>query len=140
MLETMVEGTNDPRELASLAKGRLKDKRAALEDTFEGAMGPHQRVMLQSHLRNFNFPDGEITFLDGEVECRLGDFEQAVQRVDEIPGVGRRTEEEVLAEIGVDMSRFPTCAHLASWARVCPGNNESAGKQRELYTIFPVEV
>lgn len=72
--------------------------------------------------------------MDGEVATRMDPFEEAVQRVDEIPGVGRRGAEEVLAEIGLDMSRFPTANHLASWARLCPGNNESAGKRRSSRT------
>ncbi len=92
-------------------------------------MGPHQRLLLQSQLRHLDFLGQEIAQLDQEVAGRLGPFEEAIQRLDRIPGVGRRTAEEVLAEIGVDMSRFPTAAHLASWAKVCPGNNESAGKR-----------
>lgn len=72
----------------------------------------------------------EVAQLDQEVAIRMGSFEDAIQRLDDIPGVGRRVSEEVLAETGVDMSRFPTAAHLASWARVCPGNNESAGKRK----------
>jgi transposase len=93
-------------------------------------MGPHQRLMLGSLLRQLDFLDGEVQALDAEVATRLGPFDETIRRLDEIPGIGRRGAEEILAEIGTDMRRFPTAAHLASWARVCPGNDESAGKHR----------
>lgn len=93
-------------------------------------MGPHQRVLLKSQLRHLEFVEQEVAQLDQEVAIRMAPIEDALQRLDEIPGVGRRVTEEVLAETGVDMGRFPTAAHLASWARVCPGNNESAGKRK----------
>lgn len=93
-------------------------------------MGPHQQLMLQSQLRHLDFLSQEIEELGQEVERRMGPFEAAVQHLDGIPGIGRRVAEEVLAEMGVDIARFPTAAHLASWAKVCPGNNESGGKRR----------
>lgn len=130
MLEAMVRGTEDPQALATMAKGRLRQKRSALEDALQGLMGAHQRMLLQSQLRHLDFLDHEIAQLGEEVSGRMGPFEEAVQRIDAIPGLGRRTVEEVLAEIGLDMSRFPSADHLASWAGVCPGNNESAGKRK----------
>jgi transposase len=130
MLEAMVEGSEDPQGLAAMAKGSLRNKRPALEEALRGLMGSHQRMMLQSQLRHLDFLDAEIATLNEEVISRMRPFGEAVQRLDGIPGVGLRTAEDVLAEIGVDMTRFPTAAHLSSWAKMCPGNNESGGKRK----------
>jgi len=130
MLSAMVSGVDDPRELAELARGRLRSKLPELEEALKGLMGAHQQMMLDSQLRHLDFLDQEIETLNREVEARLSPFDEAIERLDEIPGVGRRVAEEVLAEIGTDMSRFPSAAHLASWAGLCPGNNESAGKRK----------
>ena len=129
MLAALAAGTEDPVTLAALARGRLREKRAALEQALQGVMGPHQRLLLQSQLRHLDFLASEIAQMDEEVATRLRPLDEAIVRLDAIPGVGRRGAEEVLAEIGPDMGRFPTAAHLASWARVCPGNHESAGKR-----------
>ena len=101
-----------------------------MEEALQEQVGPHQRLLLGSQLRYLTFLDGEIDRLDEEVGARMRPFEEALERADGIPGVGRRTAEDLLAKIGTNMSRFPTAAHLASWARVCPGNNESARKQK----------
>jgi transposase len=130
MLEAMVAGEEDPKALAALAKGKLRDKRDALEEALRGLMGSHQRLMLQSQLRHLDFLDQEIARLDEEVSTRTAPFRDLVNQLDEIPGIGPRSAEQILGEIGPDMSRFPTAAHLASWARLCPGNNESAGKHK----------
>ena len=130
MLEALASGADDPQALAELAKGKLRQKRPELAEALQGLMGSHQRLLLQSQLRHLDFIGQEISQMDQEVVTRMDPFEDAVQRLDEIPGVGRRTAEDVLAEIGVDMSRFPTAGHLASWAHVCPGNHESAGKRK----------
>ena len=130
MLDAMVRGVEDPRALAAMAKGRLRDKRPALEEALRGLMSAHQRMMLQSQLRHLDFLDEEITRMDGEVSQCMHPFQEAIERIDEIPGVGRRVAEQVLAEIGLDMTRFPSAEHLASWARICPGNYESAGKNK----------
>jgi transposase len=130
MLEALASGSEDPQALAALARGKLRAKGAALQEALQGLIGEHQRMMLKSQLRHLDFLDEEIAQLDQEVAARMGPFEEAIQVVDEVPGVGRRVAEEVLAEVGTDMSRFPTADHLASWARLCPGNNESAGKRK----------
>lgn len=130
MLEAIIQGTEDPQVLAGLARGKLQRKGPALEAALRGLVGHHQRLLLQSLLRHVDFLEGEIALMDEEVAQRLRPLEEALQRLDGIPGVGRRTAEGLLAEIGGDMSRFPTAAHLASWARLCPGNNESAGKRK----------
>jgi transposase len=130
MLEAISNGVDDPQVLAQYAKGRLKEKRSELEEALNGLVGPHQRTMLQSQLRTIEFFDEEISRMDEEIAQRLLPFEKALEQVDSIPGMGRRTAEDVLAEIGDNVSRFPTASHLASWAKVCPGNNESAGKRK----------
>jgi transposase len=130
MLEALAQGIEDPVVLAAMARGRLRSKVPALAEAAHGLMGPHQRMMLKSQLHHLEFLRSEIEHLDQEVAMRLKPLEGAIERIDEIPGIGRRIAEEVLVEIGPDMERFPTAAHLASWARVCPGNNESAGKRK----------
>jgi transposase len=130
MLEAMVAGVEDPEVLAGLARGRLKGKQEALEAALVGKVGPHQRLLLGSLLRLIDALDQEIATLDEEVARRLGPFEEELQRLDTIPGVGRRAGEQLLAELGTDLSRFPTAGHLASWAKVCPSNRESAGKRQ----------
>jgi transposase len=130
MLEALVAGEDDPATLAGMAKGALKKKTRELEEALTGVVGEHQRFVLASLLRHVSFLDEEIARLDAEVSARLAPFAQTLQHLDTIPGVGRVAAEEILAEIGTDMSRFPTAKHLASWARVCPGNNESGGKRK----------
>lgn len=94
-----------------------------------GLIGPHQRRLLAAQLRHVDFLDAEIADLSAEITERMRPFEPAIALADTIPGVGRRTAEVLLAETGVDMSRFPSDRHLASWARMCPGMDESAGKR-----------
>jgi len=130
MLEAMVAGSDDPQALAELAKGQLRDKRPALERALHGLVGPHQRLLLSSQLRHLDFLDTEVASVSEEVATRTRPFEEVIVRLDAIPGMGRRSAEDVLAEVGTDMGRFPSAAHFASWAKLCPGNNESAGKRK----------
>lgn len=130
MLEAMVRGIDDPQTLAKMARGRMRNKIPDLKEALHGLIGPHQRMLLESQLRHLTFLDEEIKRLDMEVAARMRPFEEEMQRLDDIHGIGRRAVEEILTEIGVDMTRFPDAAHLASWAKVCPGNNESAGKHK----------
>ena len=130
MLEAMICGMDDSQALAALAKGKLKDKQHDLTEALKGLVGPHQRMMLDSLLRHIDFLDSEISRLDQEVAERMRPFDEDIERLDGIHGMGRRSIEEVLAEIGTDMSRFPSADNIASWAKLCPGNNESAGKHR----------
>lgn len=129
MLEAIVGGEESPEKLANLARGRLREKHAALEEALAGRLGPHQRFLLSVQLRHIDELDGAIAELSDEVEARLRPFQDAAERLMTIPGVGLRTAQTILSEVGADVSRFPTGAHLASWAAVCPGNHESAGKQ-----------
>lgn len=134
MLEAIAGGTEDPETLAALAKGRLRHKRPALEQALRGLIGPHQRMMLQSNLRHLTFLAQEIERLDEEVAKRMAPFQKEIAQLDEIPGVGIRSAQNILGETGIDMSRFPTPDHLASWARVCPGNNRSADTRKSGHT------
>ena len=130
MLEQLARGSEDAEAMAALAKGRMRNKRLELEQALRGLMGSHQRMLLQSQLRHLDFLGQEIAQLDDEVAARMGPFEEAIQQLDGVTGVGARTAQEVLAEIGLDMSRFPSAGHLSSWAHICPGNHESAGKRK----------
>jgi transposase len=134
MLTAMAGGVVEPEDIAELAQGSLRGKQTELVRAIRGLMGPHQRYMLQSLLRQIEFLEAEAASLDQEVAARTAPFEDQVDKLDSIPGIGRRGAEEILAEIGSDMSRFPTAKHLASWAKVCPGNNRSAGKQKSGHT------
>ena len=129
MLDALVAGTEDAEALAALARGRLRTKQAALSEALEGSVGPAQRVLLDSHLRHLDFLDAEINRLSAEIAERVRPFEPVLERLDTIPGIGRRAAERILAEIGADVSDFPTAGHLASWAGLCPGNHQSAGKR-----------
>jgi transposase len=134
MLEALVAGEADPQ---ALAKGRLQQKGSALAEALQGLLGSHQRLMLQSQLRHLDFLEGEMGRLDQEVATRLRPFEEPLQRLDAVPGIGRRSAEGVVAEIGPDLRPFPTAAPLVSWARVCPGNHQSGGKRRRGAMAIP---
>ncbi len=129
MLAAIVAGETDPAALAALAKGKLRKKRAALERALSGRVGAHHRFLLATHLAHIDFLDEEIARLSAAIAARLRPLEEELARLDTIPGVDRQTAEVLLAEIGVEMGRFPSAAHLASWAGMCPGNHESAGKR-----------
>jgi transposase len=130
MLQGLVSGNTDTATLADLAKGKLREKRAALERALSGRMGPHQRFLLAEQLSHIDTLDDAIERVSAEIAERVHPFEKEIERLDAIPGMGRRTAEALVAEMGTDMTRFPTAAHLASWAGMCPGNHESAGKQQ----------
>lgn len=130
ILRAMIAGEEDPKALSALARGSLQAHRDRLEPALESRMGEHQRFMLASLLRQLDFFEVEIEAIDRKVAEQLADKDELIERLDAIPGVGRRVAEEVLAEIGTDMSRFASSAHLASWTRICPGNHESGGKRR----------
>jgi transposase len=128
MLEALVAGTTDPQVLAELARGQLRKKLPALREALEGRFGPHHALLVGEMLARIDQLDESIERLSVEVARVLVPFSPLVGLLLTIPGVDRRTAEVVLAEIGPDMARFPSAAHLASWAGVCPGNHESAGK------------
>ena len=130
ILAALVAGRTDVAALADLAQGRLRDKRTSLERALAGRISAHQRFLLAEQLRHLDALDESIERVSAEVAQRVRPYEAVVERLDTIPGVGRRVAEILVAELGTDMRRFPTAAHLASWAGLCPGNNESAGKRK----------
>lgn len=130
MLAALIQGDQPVEAMADLAQGRLKAKRPALIQALDGLMGPHQRFLLAQQLAHLETLDQGIAQVSDEVARRMRPFEAALTALDAVPGIGRRAAEDVLAETGVDMTRFPTHRHLASWAGMCPGNHESAGKRR----------
>jgi transposase len=134
MLVELAGGSEDVAAMADLALGTAKAKRPQLQQALAGSVGPHQRFMLQSQIRLIEQLEAEIEAITAQVEEGMRPFQAAVALLDEIPGVGPRTAEQVLAETGIDMTRFKTSAHFASWARVCPGNNQSGGRRRQAAT------
>lgn len=130
ILAALVAGEVRPETLADLAKGRLRNKRDQLSQALEGRVKPHHRFVLAELLVQIDSLDETIERFNEEIERYRRPFEEAVQLLDTIPGVGRETAEVMVAEIGSDMSRFPTANHLAAWAGLAPGNYESAGKRR----------
>ena len=130
MVEAILQGTTDPVTLADLAKGRLRAKRAEVERALAGRVSGHHRLLLTTHLAHVDVLDEEIARLSAEIAERLRPVAEAMPRLDTIPGVDRQTAEVLVAEIGIELEQFPSAAHLASWAGMCPGNHESAGKRR----------
>lgn len=130
MLEGLAAGSEDAAALAELAKGSLRRKRAELARALAGKRTAHQRFLISQHLAMIDFLDEQIMAVSAEVTERLAPFDEALARLDAIPGVGPWTAEVIVAEIGTDMGRFPSPGHLASWAGMCPGNHQSAGKRK----------
>jgi transposase len=128
MLAAIVEGSASPELMANLAKGTMRKKHDLLIQALEGRVRPHQRFILAQLLCQIDSIDETIQCFDQEIEEYCRPFEQAVELVDTIPGIARRTAEIIVSEIGIDMSRFPSAQHLAAWAGVAPGNYESGGK------------
>jgi len=130
MLEALVAGTTAPEVLAELARGKLRAKLPALREALAGRFRPHHAFLVNQGLAHLDYLDEAIDTVSTEVKRLLVSFADALRRLDTIPGINARTGQVVIAEIGVDMSRFPRERHLASGAGLCPGNNESAGKHK----------
>jgi transposase len=129
MLTALLSGEGDPVVLAELARGRMRSKRALLAQALQGQLKPHHSFLLSEQLADIDAVEQAIDRLRAQIALRVRSQEQQLQRLSTIPGVKRRLAEVLLAEIGPDVSRFPDARHLASWAGLCPGNNESAGKR-----------
>lgn len=130
MLEALIAGVDDPGVLAEYAHGRMRAKIPVLRQALEGRFGAHHALMTRMHLDHVDHLSAAIDRLDTETDRVIAPFVRQLTRLSTIPGVGKRTAEVIIAEIGVDMGRFPTAAHLASWAGICPGNHQSAHKRR----------
>ena len=135
MLEALVAGESDPTVLAELARGRLRAKIPALQQALAGRFrSGHHGLLAAQMLAHIDFLDAAIAELDAGLAAAAEPFRALLQRLSTIPGVSERTALMLLAECGADMSVFPTAAHLASWAGICPGNNQSGGRPRAAHT------
>jgi transposase len=138
MLRALINGERNPEVLAELAKGKLRNKIPDLQRALRGRFGQHHALLIGMSLDHIDHLETTMTRLDTEIDTMFASninevgvpFDRARDHLDTIPGVAKRAAEAILAEIGVDMSRFPTAGHLASWAGVAPGNNITGGKRR----------
>src|SRR5882762_2497853 len=135
IIEALIAGQRDPRALADLAKGKLRPKIPQLTAALAGHFGAHHAIVAACILGHLDFLDAAIGGLDEQVAARVADgYQPAARLLADVPGLERRSIEVIIAETGADMSRFPGPGHLASWAGLCPGNHESAGKRRRVAT------
>lgn len=130
MIEALIAGERDPLVLADMAHGRMRAKIDQLEHVLPGRFGAHHATVARQVIAHIDFLDASIAALSTEIAERVGPFEAAVKLISTIPGIGRLTAEVIIAEIGVDMSHWPTAGHLCAWAGVAPASHESAGKRR----------
>lgn len=134
ILAALIRGESDPERLVELTSGRLKASRKELVEALRGRVTPHHRFMLQLHLRQIDSLAEAVELLERQAAEQLEPFRGIIERLQTIPGVSQRTAEVIVAEIGADMSRFPTAEHLVSWAGLSPRQDESAGKRRSSRT------
>jgi transposase len=130
MLAALIAGERDPKVLAQLARRRLRAKLSQLEEAFHGRFSDHHGFLLDTMLGRIDQASADIAVLEAHIEAEIAPFQAAADRLDEITGVGRAAAQVLIAELGVDMGRFPTAGHLVSWARFAPGVKESAGKKK----------
>ena len=130
MIKALIAGERDPAKLARLADGRLKASPAQLCEALRGRVTKNHRFLFGLHLRQIDALDAAIAAIDRQVEAEIAPFRAAVKQLITTPGVKTLAAQVILSEIGLDMSRFPSAAHLISWACICPRNDESAGKRR----------
>ena len=130
MMAALIAGERDPKVLAQLARARMRAKISLLEEAFNGHFDDHHAVLLTTMLGRIDAINTDIAALDAQIEAQLAPFAAAAARLDDIPGIGPVAAAIILAEVGLDMSRFPTAGHLCSWARFSPGISSSAGKTK----------
>jgi transposase len=130
MMAALIAGERDPKVLAQMARSRMRGKITALEEAFTGHFTTHHAFLLAKMLARIDAINTDIAELDTNIEEMIVPFAAAVDRLDEIPGIGRIAATIIVSEIGIDMERFPTAGHLASWAKFTPGVKESAGKKK----------
>ena len=134
ILNALIAGETDPDKLADLTRGRLKATRAELVDALHGRVTDHHRFMIKLHLSQLDAVDAAIASLEARIGAALGPFRPAVSLLTTMPGLSETTAHVLVAEIGIDMTRFPTVGHLISWAGLCPRLDESAGNRRSTRT------
>jgi transposase len=134
MIDALIAGERDPKVLAELAQGRMRSKIDELTLALRGRFTDHHALLLGVHLDHIDQIDAHIATIDARVEAKTAPFDRQFAHLVTVPGIAEVAARVVIAEIGVDMSIFPTAGHLASWAGLCPGNNESAGKHRSAHT------
>lgn len=134
MVEALIAGQRDPAVLAEMAIGRMRNKLPELVEALNGHFGPHHGVAARQILDHIDFIDAGVAALSEQIAARTAPFAAVFELLLPVPGLSRLSIEVVIAETGADMTRFPTSAQLASWAGVCPGNHESAGKRRRVGT------
>jgi transposase len=130
LLEALLAGVEDPEALVGLTHGSLKAKHEALKRALMGQLSDRLRFVVSQELQQIHNLDEQILACDAEVAKQMRPFDDEIERLDEIPGIARRNAENILAEIGTDLSRWPTAAHFCSWSGTCPGNKASGGKRR----------
>ena len=130
MMAELIAGQRNPRVLAQFARGRMRAKLSELEEAFTGRFNDHHGFLLSKMLARIDQVDADLADLDVRIEAEIAPFAEEAARLDEIPGIGQHAACVILSEIGIDMSRFPTAAHLCSWARFAPGVKESAGRRK----------
>jgi transposase len=130
MMAALIAGERDPKVLAGMARTSLRAKRGLLEEAFYGRFSDHHAFLLQTMLSRIDQARADIATVEARIQEQIAPFQAAADRLDEITGVGRTAAQVIIAELGVEMSRFPTPGHLVSWARYAPGVKESAGKKK----------
>jgi transposase len=130
MIRALIDGQDDPAKLAELARRRLRGKIPELKQALHGRITEHHRFLLRMHLEQIESLEGLIARYDARIHEAMAPFAEAAQRLRGIPGVGEQAAEVIVAELGADMTPFPTAGHLSSWAGLCPGNDQTAGKRR----------
>jgi len=130
MMAALIGGRRDPRALADLARGSMRSKTVRLREALTGRFSDHHAFLLTQMLSRVDAITADIATVQARIDTQIAPFDQAVTRLDEIPGIGVTAAQAIIAEIGLDMTRFPTPAHLASWARFAPGVSESAGRKK----------
>lgn len=134
ILDALLRGEEDPESLAALADWRVKAERGALEEALMGKLGHRLHFVISQEMQQIHSLDEQIEACDAQVAEEMRPFALEVERLDAIPGVGQRTAETLIAELGIDLTRWPTAGHLAAWAGMCPGNKASGGKRRPART------
>lgn len=130
MIEALIRGERDPQVLAEMARGRMRPKIPDLVEAMIGRFGDHHAFLCRMHLDRIDAVNRDIAVLTARISDQVRPFGQAIEYLDTVPGISQLVAEVIIAETGGDMSRFPTPAHLASWAGVCPGNHESGGRRK----------